>query len=58
MQTYSLSELFALTRAELFHLHALIVSGLASLPGAERPLALELLRSIRRVLSHPRNAPH
>jgi hypothetical protein len=58
MQTYSLSELSALTRQELFHLHARIVTELASLTDVERPLALETLRAIRRALRHPRNAPH
>jgi hypothetical protein len=57
MRAYSLSELFTLTRAELFALHAKIVADLASLPEAERDVAFDTLRKLRRVLSHPRNAP-
>jgi hypothetical protein len=57
MRTYSLSELFTLTRRELFALHAKIVADLASLPQAKREVAFDNLRKLRRVLAHPRNAP-
>jgi hypothetical protein len=57
MRAYSLSELFTLTRAELFVLHARIVADLAALPEAERDIASENLRKLRRALAHPRNAP-
>ena len=58
MLAYSLTELFKLTRAELFALHAQIVAELASLPDADRCVAFESLRAEHRVLSHPRYAPH
>ncbi len=58
MRAYSLSELFTLTRAELFALHAEIVAGLATLPDAERAMALETLRRVRRVLARARLSPH
>lgn len=57
MRAYSLSELFTLTRAELFALHAKIVSDLAALHDAERAVAFDNLRKLRRVLANPRNAP-
>jgi len=57
MRAYSLSELFNLTRNELFDLHARIVAELPTLPEADRNIALGNLRCIRRVLSHPRFAP-
>ncbi len=57
MRAYSLSELFNLTRAELFALHARIVAEEATLPEGERDIASENLRKLRRVLAHPRNAP-
>ncbi len=57
MRAYALSELFTLTRAELFALHARIADDLPALPGAERDTAYENLRKLRRVLAHPRNAP-
>ena len=50
MRAYSLSELFTLTRAELFALHAEIVAELATLPDTDRATALENLRRVRRVL--------
>ena len=57
MRAYSLYELFCLTRAELFALHARIAAELAALPAAERVVGLANLRSIRRVLAHPQCAP-
>ena len=53
MRAYPVSELFNYTRNELFALHARIVSELPALPEAEREIAYENLRRIRRVLSHP-----
>ena len=55
MRVYSLTELFCMTRAELFALHAQIASELAALPdgSSDRPVALDLLRAIRRVLARP-----
>jgi hypothetical protein len=51
MRTYSLTELFNLTRAELFALHAVIVAELAGITDAgQRDLALGNLRLIRRAL--------
>ncbi len=58
MRAYSISELFNLTRTELFALHAQIVAELATLPDTERAAALDTLQKIRRVLSHPQYAPH
>lgn len=57
MRAYSLNELFCLTRAELFSLHARIAGELPSLSVADRETAIENLRRIRRVLSHPAVAP-
>ena len=59
MRVYSLTELFCLTRAELFGLHHRIVSALAQLPEAstERQTALINLRNIRRVLVRPNCLP-
>ena len=57
MRAYSLSELVNLTRVELFALHARIVAELPTLSEADYAIALENLRRIRRVLSHPRYAP-
>ena len=51
MRAYSVSELFNLTRTELFALHARIVADLMALPEAERVVALQNLRNIRRVLA-------
>ena len=53
MRVYSLTELFRLTRAELFGLHQRIASAFAQLPvgSAERQTALTNLRNIRRVLA-------
>ena len=52
MRAYSLSELFNLTRAELFALHARIAAGLPALGEADREVALDNLRKLRRVLAH------
>jgi len=57
MRAYSLSELFNLTRVELFALHARIVAELPALSEGEYTIALETLRRIRRVLGHPHYAP-
>jgi hypothetical protein len=59
MRSYSLTELFCLTRAELFALHAEIASALAALPddAANRPILLDTLRNIRRVLATARLSP-
>ena len=57
MRAYSLSELFNLTRDELFALHARIVVELPQLTADDHAVALENLRRIRRVLAHPRFAP-
>jgi hypothetical protein len=57
MRAYSLMELFNLTRAELFSLHAKIVAELPELSGSDAEVALENLRRIRRVLAQPRCAP-
>lgn len=53
MRVYSLKELFNLTRAELFGLHARITAELNALPesSVERQTALANLRNIRRVLA-------
>ena len=57
MRAYSLSELFNLTRRELFGLHARIVAELPTLHETDREIALNNLRRICRVLSYPRFAP-
>jgi len=57
MRTYSVSELFNLTRSDLFALHAAIAAELPTLSDTDREVALENLRRIRRVLSHPCAAP-
>ncbi len=57
MRAYSLSELFNLTRRELFALHARIAAELPALSEGDYTIALENLRCIRRVLGHPRCAP-
>ncbi len=57
MRAYSLTELFNLTRHELFDLHARIAAGLPSLTEDERPIAFENLRRIRCALARPRLAP-
>ena len=51
MRAYSLNELFCLTRAELFALHARIVAELPTLSEAERETALDNLRKLRSVLA-------
>ena len=57
MRAYSLNELFNLTRAELFALHARIVAGLSMLSETDREVALDNLRKIRRALTHPQIMP-
>jgi hypothetical protein len=59
MRSYSLNELFRLTRHELFALHAEIVALQAGLPddAPERHIALATLRLIRRVLARPALTP-
>jgi hypothetical protein len=56
MRTYSLTELFRLSRAELFALHAQIVAALALLPddAPERPALLAALGEVRRALATAR----
>jgi hypothetical protein len=56
MRAYSLDELYRLTRSELFALHAKIVADLPALCDADRTVALDTLRKLRRVLAHPANA--
>ena len=59
MKSYTLTELFKLTRAELFARHTEIIALLAELPddSADRPALLENLRLIRRVLATVRLVP-
>jgi hypothetical protein len=58
MRTYSLIELFNLTRAELFALHSVIVAELAGITDAgQRDLALGNLRLIRCALARRRPSP-
>ncbi len=57
MRAYSLSELFNLTRSELFWLHAQIAAELLTLGDTERATALEHLRKLRRVLTRTRFGP-
>ena len=51
MRAYSLNELFRLTRAQLFSLHAEIAASLPFLPETERAIALGNLRELRRLLA-------
>jgi hypothetical protein len=57
MRVYSLTELFCMTRAELFALHARIAAELPALREIDRAVALDNLRKLSRVLSHPQFAP-
>ena len=57
MRAYSLSELFPLTRAELFALHARIAAELPALSDSERETTLQNLRRVRRVLARARLGP-
>jgi hypothetical protein len=59
MRSYSLNELFRLTRNQLFALHAETAAALTGLAdgAAERPILLETLRNIRRVLARPNLSP-
>jgi hypothetical protein len=57
MRVYTLTELFCLTRAELFTLHTRIAGELPMLNETEREIALNNLRKLQRVLACPRNAP-
>lgn len=57
MRAYSLNELFRLTRAELFALHARITAEVPTLCETDREVALDNLRKLRRVLAHPQNVP-
>ena len=57
MRVYSLTELFCMTRAELFALHARITAEFPTLPETDRAVALDNLRLIRRALTHTRLAP-
>ena len=51
MRAYSLNELFCLTRAELFALHARIAAELPALSETDRSIALDNLRKLRRILA-------
>jgi hypothetical protein len=53
MRAYSLTELFNLTRTELFTLHARIVTEIAELPenSGEQSVGFANLQKIRRVLA-------
>ncbi len=57
MRAYSLTELFCMTRAELFALHARIAAELPLLPEFDRAVAADNLRKIRCALAHPTLAP-
>jgi hypothetical protein len=59
MRVWTLNELFRLTRAELFQLHAEITARLGDLPEGSREYltALANLRLIRRVLARPQHTP-
>lgn len=57
MQVYSLTELLHLARRETFALHSRIVTELPTLTEHNRTIALDNLRRIRRVLSHPTHVP-
>jgi len=59
VRAYSLNELFYLTRDQLFALHAQIAVELDALPddSPDRPVALQNLRNIRRVLGRPHHQP-
>jgi len=59
MKSYSITELFGMTRNELFALDTRIFAKIADLPEADssRAIGFANLRLIRRVLAHPRLAP-
>ena len=59
MRTYSLNELFRLTRTERVALHAESVANLAGLPddAPERPALNASLHNVRRVLATPKLSP-
>jgi hypothetical protein len=57
MRAYSLNELFRLTRAELFALHAQIAAELPAPHEPSRETAVENLRKVRRVLAGRTPAP-
>jgi hypothetical protein len=59
MREYTVTDLFRLTRAELFGLYGEIVNALAAMPdnAPERPIALATLQNIRRVLVRPNLVP-
>jgi hypothetical protein len=59
MRVFSLTELFCMTRNELFVLHAETVAELSRLPDTSpaRETALTMLRAIRRVLAQIRPGP-
>ena len=59
MRSYSLNELFRLTRNQLLALHAETVAHLAALPddSADRPVALANLHNIRRALATAELSP-
>ncbi|HTV29503.1 MAG TPA: hypothetical protein VMF32_17165 [Xanthobacteraceae bacterium] len=57
MRAWPVSELFTLTRKQLFELYAQIAGELPALRDTERGIALENLRRIRSVLAHPQHRP-
>jgi len=57
MRAWSLSELFTLSRKQLFELYARIAGELPTLSETERGIAIANLRRIRSVLAHPQYRP-
>lgn len=59
MRSYTITELFCMTRAELFTLHSTIAAETLSLPEGDpdHSVGLANLRLIRRALAHPKLAP-
>lgn len=57
MRAYTLSELFRLSRSELFALHHQIVAELPAIPRTEHGIALDTLRRIRAVLAQTEPTP-
>lgn len=59
MRTYLIQDLFRLTRAELFQLHAQILAELMALPedSPDRLIALDTLRLIRSFLARQGPVP-
>lgn len=59
MHVYTLADLFCMTRAQLFVLHASTIAELDAMPegSPERDNALLMLRCIRSVLVRPSHGP-